>query len=349
MVKKFYSLTKARAALSNNTEFLIAHECNEAYDGGVRTREFFIFKNISEYMAKSNLYPHSHEVIYRDSDEVVTGRLFFDFDYTKTQLRSDFKQVIEKLIFATIEKYYVDISLSAITFVWQNTDYLDKISKHLTVKGFHFDDDWVRQSRVFYDLFELEVKRSEELNYIQEENIIDKQPVRENTTMRMPLNSKLNKPALEFDDDSHTFYDGLIKLYQRDDISNEQSVRSTNYNFENIRIYASDVWKKYFEDEVHDKKIIKNDVKIPHHDEKIKKFIKLKFGNIFEVSKINGSRVDLIRKKPGNCFVDSQNYHENENAYLFYDEDKKIYRFFCRRDCKCNGKKFKEIYPNCIH
>lgn len=346
MVKKFYNLDKA-IACTYAPEFLISHECNKAYDGGVCKREFFVFKNVNDYVSKMNLYPHSHEIIYRDSEGVVTGRLFFDFDFTKTVIRDNFKEVIEKLILATIEKYYIDINLSAITFVWQKTEYPDKHSRHLTVKGFHFDDDWVIQSKLFYDLFELEVKRSEELDYIQDENLIDRAPAKENTTMRMPWNSKIGKPNMEFEDD-HTFFDGLIKLYQREDMSNEQSITAQNNNYAAMKACAPKIHRKFFEDEVLDKKIVKSNVKIPCHEARLKRMVFLRFQNTFDIAKIDGGRIDLLRTKPGSCFNDPEHYHEHENAFLFYDEQRKIYRFFCRRECMCNGKKFREIDPKAI-
>jgi hypothetical protein len=99
MVRKFCSLKKALDAVGVS-DFLIAHECNIPYDGGVRRREFFIFKNLEEYLSMSHLYPHSHELMHRDKEDGrVTGRLAFDFDFKESEIPENFPADIEQTVF----------------------------------------------------------------------------------------------------------------------------------------------------------------------------------------------------------------------------------------------------------
>jgi hypothetical protein len=242
----------------------------------------------------------------------------------------------------TNEKFYTDINPSALTFTWTKSESKGKYSRHLIVKGHHFETDWVKQSRIYYDLFELVAKQSGKFSYIKNENIVDKQVARENATMRMPYNSKIDGPRLLFVDNKASFYDGLIGLYRREDMFSEQSVRD-NYNMENIKLYAKDVYNKHFNFVDLNEIKVKTTLKQPTVVEaKVNKIIREKLNDAFEISKIDGDRIDLIRIKADECYIDKEKFHEQENAFMFFMKNNQ-YKFFCRRECTHCQKRFKII------
>lgn len=335
MVKKFYSLKSALASFQH-PEFLIAHECKVEYDGGVREREYFLFKSIDEYLQKKNDFPHSHEVVFRLEREPPSGRWAFDFDFKESIIEDGFQRHVQEVINKVVDVFFTEVSSSLLEFVWLVSPNKKKYSKHLIVKNCVWEDDWVDQSNIAYDLFETVAKDLNYFTYITEP-LIDKKVARENATLRMPLNAKIGGSKLVFVDEAHSFVDGLIKLYRKEDITNEQSISKSNYKMDVIKELAPQVFLKYFGE----KKIEKKITSLKHNDGVeiyVNTMIKGFLDGNFEISKVEANRIDLLRKIPGNCPIDVNQYHENENAFIFFDEKAKIYRFFCRRGCTCKGK-----------
>lgn len=335
MVKKFYSL-KAALATFQHPEFLIAHECKIEYDGGVREREYFLFKTIDEYLQNRKNFPHSHEVVFRLEREPPVGRWAFDFDFKESIINDNFQTEVEEVINKTIEIFFTDVSSSLLEFVWLVSPNEKKYSKHLIVKNCVWENDWVKQSIIAYDLFELVAKKFNYFTYITEP-LIDKKVARENATLRMPLNAKIKGSELSFVDKKYSFTDGLIKLYRKNDVMNEQSLTKNNYKINIIEELAPQVFEKHFSEKKIEKKIVflkHNSVMEIFINTILRSFLK----DIFEISKIEANRIDLLRKRSDNCLIDKNKYHENENAFIFFDEKAKICRFFCRRGCTSNGK-----------
>lgn len=341
MIRKFFTLKHAME-YRKSPAVIIAQECDQEYirDGVIakRTREYLVFKSMAAYYELINKYPHCHEVIHRDTDGLVTGRIIFDFDFKTSKIKDDFMFSIEQTVIDTFNTFYVDVPVSQIEFVWQRTEHQSgKYSRHLTIKGLDLSKDWVIQLRIFYDLFEMVARNSGRFEYITEEDLIDKQVARENATMRMPLNSKLGGKPLIFLDNKYNFFDGLVTQHIYDDIVGDYAINEDNYNMEAIKDIKY-LYKKYFV--VEEKPSINPIVcSMPSITSRLRSIMLMpKFKNIFEVNKITDNRIDLIRKNSSICPISGRR-HDNDNAFLIWDIKERKFMFFCRRGCRTEKDK----------
>ena len=261
-VVKYYTLNSAKLhkSASRPYPFLVAHECNDTFLNRetnqleARTREYYAFDSIDDFIQERDKYPHAHEIIF---DRLVPGkqqgRLVFDFDFTEMWyginfVPRNFQSTIENLVCETFRRYYEGVDLSRLVFVWLISDVEKKWSKHLIVKNAHFCDDWKEQSLVFYNLL---LALYEEINPWPEEHglkvdqLIDIQVARGNATMRMMGSSKLGGKTLQLESafswrqelvwrvlrveqkEPPTFYDTLIQLYRREEATTEQNIRQS--------------------------------------------------------------------------------------------------------------------------
>ena len=342
-MKTFYSLDSAILCRPKGVRFpfIVAHECNQSYidengSSKIRSRQFLVFKNIDHYLSLLDTYYHCHELVIPHGGlfAVTQGRLVFDFDLhiSSSQLPTTFHQDIQTLIITTFQKHYVKIDTSKFQFVWLLCKNEKKISQHLVVKHAYFVQDWIQQSKDFYILFSFEVSKSHSFSWITPTSLIDSQIARTSATLRMPFNSKLNGNPLVFKDD-FKFHDGLICVYRAEDKQNEQSI-----TFANLRTSIADILPclQIFSEKM-------EPVEMDDAKKAFDSFCNFENKNmIFNMGKVSGPFITLLRQKPCNCLLDAHVFHEAENAYLFIVPNGTIY-FSCRRGCSFHGKKFAMI------
>jgi len=255
------------------------------------TRQFLIFHDIEHYINWKEHYPNCHEVIrcpsyYNNSDDggfkedkedLCRGRLIFDFD-CKTALNclspqekkqglyvpSIFKALIEHLILSVFKNYYIDVDCSKFLFVWQITKYDHKFSMHLIVKNAYFNEYWITQMRIFYELMSRTAKQMEDIVYFAENNgineritvnpyyvlskTLDFQIPRKNATFRILGCSKIGGLPLEIDCCNNngidlltnpnfklTIYDCLVGIYHVEHLREEQQISMVNLNYVSIQ------------------------------------------------------------------------------------------------------------------
>ena len=345
MIKECYTLEQAkRYAQTNGYQFICAQECYEYYFNKetqkeeLRERKYIVFENIEHYIKNMNQYKNLHEIMYQGNNAMnkLGGKLIFDFDFKikhciNTYLEPTFEEDIQNCIIDVIKKYYLDINLDKIEFVWLSCKNSKKFSKHLIVKGFYLCEDWSSQLALFYILFKHEAELSHNFDYIVGEELVDYQIARTNGTMRMPLNSKIGGNILTFDHPKYNIYDGLIKLYKPEDIRNEQYISYSDYNLDEmskVKDSIKHIGKKEYIDDVE----IKDDEMKKIYDV----FSKYEFSKNFKFGDKTNNIINLIRKKPCECPI-SNRIHESDNAFLLLIKDKIL--FYCRRGCITSGNK----------
>src|ERR1700747_3153385 len=132
---------------------------------GTIGRSFKIFKSFDEFLENRDKYKHCHELMLNhkvNEDEMMSGRLVFDFDikekYDKNNednfVPNSFKMDVEEIIMITISRYYKDVDIEIIKFVWTTSPNPEKFSKHLTIKNFYFKN-WIEMTKIFYKLFSI--------------------------------------------------------------------------------------------------------------------------------------------------------------------------------------------------
>jgi hypothetical protein len=321
-----------------NSAFYIAYEINEIYiiDGEEkkRTREYYVFEDVHQFVRMMDDFPHSHEIVIDKCDynkmTTMKGRLIFDFDlkerlYKGNYVSPTFEHDMEKCIMRTFDEYY-RIDISILEFIWLDCENPKKFSKHLVVKNAFFSHNWVTQMKQFYKLLIKIISNSEYFNYCDIRDIIDEQVAKTNTTLRMPLCKKIGGNILTFRDNKYSFFDGLIDLHLENDMDNEQHISTSNVKIEKI------------EEEDKVKKKVKHTTE-DFDDEMVSNIMKLfkPFNNdTFDYYSIAGNIVNLIRLKAAPCLLSGIN-HDNENAFIL--ADKEGVKFFCRRGCKHNNRK----------
>lgn len=346
MYKKFYTLDSAKKfSIENGYNFIISHECKIPYMDGenikYRERDFIVFKNISNYIENMKKFPYSHELILESNNSMIgtSGRLVFDFDFKKKHYNNNFvndtfESDIEDLIKIVIDKYYININLEKLIFVWLTSQNKDKYSKHLIVKNFYFIDDWVKQLKIFYIIFIYESKKICKFTYIKDEEIIDTQLARKNASLRMPYNKKYEKENQLIFDKNYSFIDGLIKIYDINELAKEQIISIEEQNIKQMKKISE--CNKILEI----KETLENDIKLINNYEAEFMYNKyLQYNESFNYDQyykyigFENNIVILKRIKSGKCLICNRE-HDSENAYLIKYNDK-IY-FKCRRNN--NGK-----------
>lgn len=366
---EYYTLNRAKHHKSKTQPipFLIAHECSKSYKDNKtgeikeKTREYFAFDDIYQFLENRERFPHSHEIVWdRYVANKQQGRLVFDFDYTtpwygiKPQWVSPtFQKDIEALIIKVFQTYYLDVDTDKFQFVWLTSDTKEKWSKHLVVKNAFFDNDWKEQSIVFYNLM-LALADKEKQFLVATENLIDEQVIRNNATMRMVGCSKLQGKTLVIDEpEKYDFFDSLIQLYRGEEVINEQTISFTNLN------------KKLLEEEK--EKDVAISIKCPYFKEAFRHsgidlsqqfetdgveldeeegrlafdVLNEQYPGMFKYKNVIGSMVNLERCKSAPCPI-SGKIHDNENAFLIVGKYNNVH-FCCRRGCKKDDKKLLKI------
>lgn len=211
-VRKYFKLDQALEYRSRVAPFpfIIAHECWEPFfdENGVqqyREREYYAFEDVETFLDRRHHYPHSHEVVANRGAH-AQGRLVFDFDVEEkywvnpdTKIRTfvgpSFQADVEETIKKTLRRYYRDVDISRLRFVWLSSANPKKYSRHLIVNGVYFCNNWVAQLQTFYTLFRLTAYRDSTFTYIPHDKLVDTQVARNKATMRTLHSSKMNRPS----------------------------------------------------------------------------------------------------------------------------------------------------------
>jgi hypothetical protein len=323
-------------------------------------------------------------------DDLCRGRLIFDFDLKKplpglesqipvADLRqylwglpsgdgqtdsmtarnpasfvpTNFKELIEGLIVAVFDQYYINLDTSRLVFVWQRSPSKEKFSMHLIVKHAFFSEFWVEQMRIFYILLE-KTAYDKNLSYLME--AVDFQIPRRNATFRMIGSSKIGGEALEIDScnsngvdllntqEHMSVYDCLVNVYTPEGLKDEQALTMDNLDYSLIEdeIQPSEnrddtPQEKKFKSAIkkHVSLLEETQVNIDLSDEDLNRAVELFYKFNDEIFRIRDQIEDIInldRCRKAACPI-SGIVHEHENAYLKLRSDGHVH-FCCRRGCK---------------
>ena len=381
--RKYQVLSKALNYFESSTHsfpFIISVEIKKIRVKNI-SREFYAYNNISEYFTDRSKGKciHTHEIIRQPTTDIMIGergRLCFDFDIDdETWNNKDkfkiFRDEIQKLINFCFKNYYLDVDTSLFKYMWQHSynfeGIYNKFSTHLIVKNAFFCENWINQIKVFYRFFQIQRKKLKILPEIKG-NLLDFQIARNNATLRMIFSCKLkideknsmnvklgnflipiidNEPYIVIDNkgnftkslDSTIFRDNLIQIYKIKDLKNEQFI--SDFNLNKLKI-----------DFATQKLNINHEI---ISDENITKALEIAsneiedFTNKFEFDTITHSRfISLRTKRPYECPVSLNKItHDNENPFLMIISDEKTLtkkvRFYCRRNCRFEGKNWINI------
>ena len=223
---KYYNFQDViNADLSSKKCFIIANEYKKK--SGTVGRYFTIFPDFKMFLKNRKLFPYCHEILVDHKNNIPdkSGRLVFDFDVNYIivggYIPNNFKDQIESTILEVVFKYFKNVDLSKIIFIWSSSENTNKLSKHLTVKNIYFED-WVAMTKIFYDLF---IKMwKETYDWILASNLIDNQIARNNGSLRMVGSKKVDGNILTFDDKCYKLEDSLIRIYKTKNKHREQII-----------------------------------------------------------------------------------------------------------------------------
>jgi hypothetical protein len=342
-MKNYYNIDDAvNSSIDGDDIFIIANERMKK-DKSVG-RQYNVFTNFFEFLKKREKYKHCHEIFidHKNNKPNIAGRLVFDFDikYEKNLLiPKNFKIHVQNTIKRVIEKFYEHININILEFVWSSSENQNKLSKHLTVKNMYFEN-WIIMTKNFYQLFcHLWDKK---YDWLSSDKLIDFQIIRKHASLRMVGSSKIGGNVLKFDDENYFLSDSLIRIYFENDRKKEQLITESNYNHsEQDKILFIDVpgkKSKFLNNLNIESKIID-----PVYDtivyEKAFELCNILMPGIYEMGKINGNKIDILRTKKHKCIL-SDKIHEKENAFLLILKVGLLYyvRFGCYRYCNKNYK-----------
>lgn len=377
---------------TRQTPFVVAYEVKD----GLAERQFLCFHDVEHFINLKSQFPYCHEIIrcpsqkgedddnLHSKEDLAKGRLIFDFD-CKTPLDclsfterlngqfvpTSFKEIIEYLINAVFDKYYIGVDKTKFIFNWQVTKYKHKFSMHLIVKHAYFSEYWVRQMRIFYEFLVRTADQTDDF-IINGQKInpgkliretLDFQIPRKNATFRMIECSKIEGLPFEIEayrnngidflknpNFSLTIYDCLVGIYHVDQLKAEQSISLAEINYnaiedevEETRNCEQDIEEKRFRKVMkHYLSIIEENIQTGYDitDANVNQAVKL-FNNwndgTFDIRDQIETIINLNRVRSHECMI-SGKVHDHEHAYLKLAEDGHLY-FFCRRGCSKNGNR----------
>lgn len=345
-----------QAPIKSKTVFIIANE--RITSTNKIGRYYTVFPFFKEFLKNRERYIHCHELIVNHVNNKVNaaGRLVFDFDlkYDETEyvIPKKFKDQIENIVVEVVERYFNNVDLQRLEFVWSTSQNPSKFSKHLTVKNMYFDN-WISMSRTFYKLFC--IVWDEYHKWIPSSKLIDMQIVRNKGSLRMVGSKKINGYPLIFDNTNHKLTDSLIRIYFKTQRENEQLVTIDNINngvFDNVLYesnadddqldYDFDASNSIVINFARATKLSKTSNKsvssAPSYEMAIYRKAFTMYNDIvpgiFKMGSINGSILSLLRLKPSKCIM-SGKQHDSENAYLVITKTESEYsvKFGCYRNC----------------
>jgi len=344
-VYNYYKIDEAiNSEIDSTDPFIIANE--RLTQSGTVGRFYTVLPSFNVFLSNRPKYKHCHEIMvdHINSKPKLGGRLVFDFDIKlDVEIPLKFKKQIENNVYEVLEKYYCDVDIDLIKFIWSTSQNPNKFSKHLTVKNIYFDN-WITMSKIFYKLFSIEW--DETYNWIHSSKLVDFQIVRKRGSLRMVGSQKINGYPLVFDDeDCFTLTDSLIRIYIRSELKKEQIITRKNI--------LDSVFDVVIEEDQDEPKALAeinirsdpttNDPAI--FDEIIYKkayelYNKIHPG-IFKIGKASSNVITLIRKKSANCLL-SGKLHEQENAFCVIKKGNLEYMvsFGCYRFCSKQKLKY---------
>ena len=358
--KRYYRLENALQHPSRKLPypFVIAHECKEAYtdEDGVqqyRTREYYAFNDVEEYLSCKLAFPHAHEVIFSRCGMPHEGRLCFDFDIEDrkypvpgskpTFVAPTFQKDVERCVKDTFRLYYRGVDTTKMRFIWLETLYEHKYSRHLIVKGALLSSDWIIQSQTFYSLFKLIGYQTGLFSYIPIQQLVDTQVARTNATFRMAWCSKLGGVMMKPQDKDVTLYDTLIQVYRKAEAKQEQRIMDNQLAIDKVLSLLTTV----AEHETEERQILRNIPQLRRSLEEMEKpegaSIELTreceacvemLGDCYQVRSVSEGIIILDRTEPGECPISSK-VHDREGGYITVNTDGDAY-FKCFRKC-CTG------------
>lgn len=364
--RRYYKLDSAIQHCSRTRPyaFVIAHECKEPFidETGAqqfRTREYFAFDDVGQYLAARLAFPHAHEVIYPRGG-AQEGRLIFDFDVEERHYRGvgaksgdfvapSFQQDVERCVKDTFRRYYTGVDLSRLRFVWLQTPHAHKYSRHLIVNGALFSTDWVLQSQTFYPLFKLVAHRSGLFSYMPIDRLVDTQVSRANATFRMAWCSKLDGPAMQpvrprWDDGTPvTVYDTLVQVHRPDEARAEQRITDGALAIDRVLALVSGLADAGGDPT--ERLIVRSVPQLKRSLEEMERkenaaSLELTqecvecleaLGGCYEVRSVCEGRITLDRTEPGECPISGRE-HEREGGYVTVAPSGDAY-FHCFRKC----------------
>lgn len=344
--REFYGFDSFESFLSQRNLFPYSHEVmfnRYGDDKYVKLQGRLIFDfDITE---KRYLYNSDNSVFVDDNFHVSTNSNNLTF------VDNDFHTNIQNIIKEIFTTFYNNIDITKLEFVWLKSDTIKKWSKHLIVKHAYFSYDWVLQSQIFYQLMMFVAANSNKFKYFNNiEDLIDHQVAHNNATMRLYGSSKIGGNHLLFDESVNTkeynVYDTTIQLFHSDSIDIEQEISfdAINRTIIEQNIINQHEHKKYLINVI---KMLNgnnknNDQTITIDDEDINdaiiqfdifwcKYFNEPIQNTFKFKSSVGNIINLERLIPHECLL-SGKIHDNENAFLKYNEDGCY--FYCRRGCR---------------
>lgn len=337
--------------VESKTVFIISNE--RIKKNGEIGRYYTIFPTFKEFLKQREMYPHCHEIFldHQNNKPNIAGRLVFDFDITQVNHENDnvnkkiivpitFKDQIEDTILEVLEKYFNNIDMECLKFVWSTSNNTKKFSKHLTVKNLYFDN-WHLLCRIFYQLFS--IVWDEKYVWIKSKDLIDFQIVRKHASLRMVGSKKIKGNPLVLDDPKYNLTDSLIRIYYKNQRLKEQLITIDNINtgvFENVlEEPRSDTTMQIKIMDVTFGKISEPRFETPVYQKAYELYYMIQPG-VFTMGKISDNILSLMRDKSNctkvkaNCIL-SGKLHENENAFLIIKKKEDIYtiHFGCNRFC----------------
>jgi hypothetical protein len=368
--KHFFKLSDAISAdmPKGGSVFIIGND--RVTNSGKIGRYFTVFPNYRTFEKYREKFPNSHELLvdHCSNEPDLSGRLVFDFDIPlEITVPEKFTSQIEKVIKIVLEKYYDDIDLDLLVYVWSTSKNPKKFSKHLTVKNLCFDH-WVSMSKIFYRL--LSIEWNKKYKWIAAESLVDFQIVRNNASLRMTGSSKINGYELVLDNPDHTLQDSLIRTYRRAVKETEQIVTKKNIldgvldkilNIKDPDCHSFDSDSDSNCKSGHKKKHIVSEAVFPEIVyQKAFELVNSFSPNVFSLGKINGSLVSLLRhqdKRGASRCLMSGKVHEHDNAYVIISLSEGYYNVYygCHRKCSKYNTKYigaveettYEIKPGC--
>jgi hypothetical protein len=330
--KKFFKLDDAiNCDLKTKTAFIISNEIIKR-NGNVG-RYFTVFPSFTKFIQTRDEYNHCHEILvdHVNNKPNLGGRLVFDLDIKMLDIPGDLKNQMEHVILGVIDKYFHNVDTSRLEFIWSTSDNPNKISKHLTVKHFYFDN-WKKMMLIFYKLFRKEWDYN--ISWANSKSIIDTEIIRNRGSLRMVGSSKIGGSVLTFDNPRHKLMDSLIRIYYGNLRRKEQTVSESNL--------ISGVLEREISDQCRGISLYTTgrpceEVEPIYDNVVYKKAFEL-YSSIspgtFEMGKINGNIISLRRIRPDQCIL-SGRQHESENGYIIVSLETDFYvvKFGCYRRC----------------
>ena len=180
-MERDYKIVKSLdTAISKSTgnNYVVAQVVRED-TSGIHFR-FLIFKNFQSFKTfYNNSSVKSFHEILKSRDQISSagfnsglGRLVFDLDLKDKIFGSEFvhptfDQDFVECIKTTFRKYYTNVNLDRLDFIWMSCLRADKYSRHLVIKGALLPDFRIQMEQ-FYQLFLHEMKNMESFYYIPE-------------------------------------------------------------------------------------------------------------------------------------------------------------------------------------